>query len=301
MALRTAVNTSTQLEMYNYVLNDQELLVSLGISSIGDSVPSLWYYDINSSATDNGNTVIQPSSVMGNGRWLRIATPQYVGDWNQSSSSALDYIKNKPTIPAAQIQSDWNQSNSSSLDFIKNKPTITSGTVTSVTVSSSDFAISGSPVTSSGTIIANLNTSGVSAGTYSGVTVNNKGIVTAGTSQSISSPSRTINTTYQNTSSQNILGSYTVDISCTFTLLGGQQGSIYLEYADNSTFSTNLVTVQSSTNGNTGTIGITITLTQTATAAVTGVIPAGKYYRIRSNNDAGTPTFTMRNSQETKI
>ena len=37
-------------------------------------------------------------------------------------------LSNKPTIPAAQIQSDWNQSNSSSLDFIKNKPSITSDT-----------------------------------------------------------------------------------------------------------------------------------------------------------------------------
>jgi hypothetical protein len=31
-----------------------------------------------------------------------------------------------PTIPAAQIQSDWNQANNAALDFIKNKPTIPS-------------------------------------------------------------------------------------------------------------------------------------------------------------------------------
>lgn len=71
-------------------------------------------------------------------------------DWNQTNSSALDYIKNKPTIPSldgyateqyvidqtsgkldasdytAPVQSDWNQSNSEALDFIKNKPTIPS-------------------------------------------------------------------------------------------------------------------------------------------------------------------------------
>lgn len=33
-------------------------------------------------------------------------------------------ITNTPTIPAAQIQSDWNQSDTSALDYIKNKPTI---------------------------------------------------------------------------------------------------------------------------------------------------------------------------------
>lgn len=60
-------------------------------------------------------------------------------DWGQTNTSAIDFIKNKPslatvatsgsyndlsnkpTIPAAQIQSDWTQTNSSSKDFIKNK------------------------------------------------------------------------------------------------------------------------------------------------------------------------------------
>ena len=45
-------------------------------------------------------------------------------DWNQNDSSADDYIKNKPTIPAAQVQSDWNQSDNTQVDYIKNKPTI---------------------------------------------------------------------------------------------------------------------------------------------------------------------------------
>lgn len=45
-------------------------------------------------------------------------------DWAQTNSAKEDYIKNKPTIPAAQIQSDWEQSDNTKLDFIKNKPTI---------------------------------------------------------------------------------------------------------------------------------------------------------------------------------
>ena len=51
-------------------------------------------------------------------------TTQAQADWNESDSSAPDFIKNKPTIPAAQIQSDWNQSSNASADFIKNKPFI---------------------------------------------------------------------------------------------------------------------------------------------------------------------------------
>lgn len=68
-------------------------------------------------------------------------------DWNQADSTADDYIKNKPTIPAAQIQSDWGQSNTGALDYIKNKPSIPSvsvshtGTATSSTVRKQQITI----------------------------------------------------------------------------------------------------------------------------------------------------------------
>lgn len=47
---------------------------------------------------------------------------QVNADWN--ATSGVSEILNKPTIPAAQIQSDWTQSNNAALDYIKNKPTI---------------------------------------------------------------------------------------------------------------------------------------------------------------------------------
>ena len=45
-------------------------------------------------------------------------------DWSQSDTTADDYIKNKPTIPAAPVQSDWNEADNTSLAYIANKPTI---------------------------------------------------------------------------------------------------------------------------------------------------------------------------------
>ena len=39
-------------------------------------------------------------------------------------SGSYNDLTNKPTIPAAQIQSDWNQTSTTALDYIKNKPTI---------------------------------------------------------------------------------------------------------------------------------------------------------------------------------
>lgn len=52
-----------------------------------------------------------------------IPSAQVQSDWNQTTTTAVDYIKNKPTIPAAQIQSDWNQTTTTAKDYIKNKPT----------------------------------------------------------------------------------------------------------------------------------------------------------------------------------
>ena len=51
-----------------------------------------------------------------------IPAAQVNSDWNAVSGVAQ--ILNKPTIPAAQIQSDWTQTNNAALDYIKNKPTL---------------------------------------------------------------------------------------------------------------------------------------------------------------------------------
>ena len=51
-----------------------------------------------------------------------IPDAQIQSDWEQTVTTAKDYIKNKPTIPAAQVNSDWNAS--SGVAQILNKPTI---------------------------------------------------------------------------------------------------------------------------------------------------------------------------------
>jgi len=70
------------------------------------------------------------------------------------------------------------------------------GSVNSVAMTSTDFTISGSPITSSGTLIANLTATGVSSGTYGSatqipvVTVNAKGQITNATTAAISIPTQ---------------------------------------------------------------------------------------------------------------
>lgn len=190
-------------------------------------------------------------------------------DWNESNISASDYIKNKPFIPSAQIQSDWNQSNSSSLDFIKNKPTVPGSQI------QSDWS--------------QTNTSSVDY-------IKNK---PAGRSQSTSS--RSLNSIYQVSTTRDSLLSYSIDISCTLSLIGGQTGTVFLEMATNSGFTTGVQELGRFVNGNTGTLTIGLNISQNCTGNLNGYVPAGNYVRIRTENTVGTPTFNYRSGQETLL
>jgi len=67
--------------------------------------------------TTNGTRKVLASTLVGG-----MTFTQQNSDWNATTGVAQ--ILNKPTIPSAQIQSDWMQSTTSSLDYIKNKPSI---------------------------------------------------------------------------------------------------------------------------------------------------------------------------------
>lgn len=98
--LRDMLNIGTQANLYNYVITDEAVVACFGNPNWGDTPPKYYYYNVSSTATDDGENVIKPTSVMGAGRYIKILPSQAVADWNQSDSAAMDYIKNKPTIPA---------------------------------------------------------------------------------------------------------------------------------------------------------------------------------------------------------
>lgn len=115
---------------------------------------------------------------------------------------------------------------------------------------------------------------------------------------SYTNPTRAVNSVFQISSTRNSRVSYAVLVAATLSLSGGQTGTVVLEYADDSGFTTNVTTVQTSANGNTGTLTIGLNTVQTGTASLSGDIPAAKYVRIRTVNTTGTPTFTMGTAQE---
>ena len=41
-----------------------------------------------------------------------------------ATTGSYDDLTDRPTIPAAQVQADWGQADSDAVDYIKNKPTI---------------------------------------------------------------------------------------------------------------------------------------------------------------------------------
>ena len=123
-----------------------------------------------------------------------IPAAQIQSDWDQTDNTALDYIKNKPTIPDAvsvtqietsgtniasitigstttqlyapagggtQVQSDWTQTDNTAVDYIKNKPNLatvaTSGSYADLTNTPTiPDAVSVTQIQSTGTNIASI-------------------------------------------------------------------------------------------------------------------------------------------------
>lgn len=147
-----------------------------------------------------------------------------------------------------QIQSDWSQSSTSATDYIKNKPSIP----TMVT-------------------------------------------------RSVATATRSLNSCFQVSSTTDALVTYSVDIATTLSLAGGQTGTVFLEYSDNSGCSTNTKEISRSVNGNTGTLTVGLNITQNVTGTLSGFVPAGKWVQLRTVNTTGSPTFTYRSQQEVKF
>lgn len=255
------------------------------------------------------------------GLWLS-SFAQVQTDWNATIGKGV--LLNKPTIPAAQVNSDW--AAAGGVARILNKPTtlggygITdayplagnpAGFLTAITGTQVTTALGFTPYSStnpSGFVnqsgarsSISLTTTGSGAATYNSTSgVLNIPTYTA-TARTQSSASRSLNSAFQVSATRDAMVSYSVQITVTASIAGGQNGDVILEIASDAAFTTSVQTLSVSGVGQTYTLAIALQGVQPQTSPVFGFVPAGYYVRLRTVNNTGSPAFSYRFGQETLL
>lgn len=184
---------------------------------------------------------------------------------------------------------------------VLNVPQYTSsgGTVTSITAGA---GLSGGTITGAGTIsMPNVGT----AGSYSGVTTDAQGRVTAGVSTVINNaPGRSIvsatnATGFQVSASRVADVCYEGTFQTTSTIGGPSSITVFLETADtNSTTPGDWTTIARQTNSNTITLAVVLQQVDIEPWSICRKVEAGKYVRIRFGSVTGTATATINAEQQ---
>lgn len=161
---------------------------------------------------------------------------------------------------------------------------------------------------SGATTISLLLATVASAGTYTGVTINAKGLVTSGTQISYNNAaSLAIQTVAaaangsQVSSTQVAHVAYTVPTSTTSTIGGASSVTVVLEICStNSTTAANWITIATCQNSQTVTLAIALQVVQVLQQQLCGVIPIGFFRRLRSII-TGTGSASTASGQEVLI
>ena len=112
--------------------------------------------------------------------------------------------------------------------------------------------------------------------------------------RSASIPTRSLNSAaYQISATRDALALYSVQIAATISLTTGQSGTVSLQMS--STSGGTYATVNSCSNGNTGSLTLGLNITQTQLTVLAAFVPAGYYVKLVSS---GTATNTMVAQQE---
>lgn len=235
------------------------------------------------------------------------------GKFNTPTGTTNQYIRGDgstaafPSIPAAQVNSDW--SATSGVAQILNKPVLFDGTWASLTGKPTTFTPSAHTHVTADTsgLQTALDAKVDQAGARNAISVTTTGTgsasytpstgvlnIPAPVTRTYTNPTRTLNTAFQISATRDCMVSYSVDITVAALILAGTSGRVYLEYANETGFTTGVTVVGSTGNA----IGGVLNVNNLATANLAGLIPAGKFVRLRTANVSGTPTYTFMSAQE---
>lgn len=109
---------------------------------------------------------------------------------------------------------------------------------------------------------------------------------------------RPLNTPFQVSTTRNAFVAYSVQIQVTATIAGGQDGDCFLEIADDSAFTQNVQVAMVTPASQTYSLAVALQGIAKSGANVLGMVPMGKWARIRTVNNVGSPTWTFRKGQE---
>lgn len=238
-----------------------------------------------------------------------------------ATSGSYSDLSGAPTIPAAQVNSDW--AAASGLTQVLNKPTTLagygvtdayplagnpSGFLTGVTGGQVTSALGFTPynatnpsafITQAGARSAiTLTTTGSSgAATYNSAT-GALNVPSYAASRSQAAVTRSLNSAFQVSATRDAQVQYSVQMTITASITGGQDGDVFLDIASDSGFTTSVQSVDVTPCSQTYTLAIALQGVQKCAGTVRGYVPAGYYARIRTVSNTGTPGFTYRLGQE---
>lgn len=109
-------------------------------------------------------------------------------------------------------------------------------------------------------------------------------------------------TGFQISSSKDVMVNYSTTIVSTASIAGSASGTVVLEICPtNSATAGDWIEVSRFTNGQALSLAITLQSVQTLVGNLSGFVPKGYYAKLRSINNAGTPSFTFSSGQEVTI
>lgn len=234
------------------------------------------------------------------GRWIRIdlsQTPQVNADWNSASGPSA--VLNKPTLGTAAPLNVATTGNAAAGQVVLGSDTRLSDARAPTPHSHAISDVTGlQTALNAKQATVSLTTTGTGAATFNSSTGALNVPTPAGAAARVfGNPARALNTAFQISATRDVLAIYSVDIGVTSLLLAGASGRVFLEYADDAAFTTNVVTASQSPNATGGVLNVT----NLGPGNVAAIIPAAKYARIRTATVSGSPTFSFAGSQEVQL